>query len=196
MTPEERLEILLAEIEKEFKGKVVIEEKSEKWYWRVLGFLHKYVLTFGKNDKFMETVTTVMGPRIGLPGPVKSYRAEQLYEKLMHERVHHRQMARWSKNLWVGAFFHMLMYAFVFFPLGLAYMRAEYEKEAYAETIRAWIQLYGYQEVVGVNAEAYKNFVVGVFSSSTYWWMWPFRKSNSKWYDETVRRIAKEEGVL
>lgn len=195
MNAKQRVKVLLKEIDEEFSGKVVLEVKSTKWYWRVLGFLH-YLVTFGNKD-FMTRITTVMGPKIGLPQDPEDMLSTELYELLLHERAHLRQMRRLSRNMWVGAFLHMLLYAFVFFPIGLAYFRAKYEKEGYKETIRAWIHLYGPEEVTELSKSLiYKNFIVKQFTSSVYLYMWPFKKRISRWYDKTLEDVMREEGVF
>ena len=188
MTPKERLDGLLKEIDEEFGGQVKIEVKENQWYWKFLGFLHN-ILMLGKST-FMTTMTTVAGPRIGVrPGMHDA----DLYITLLHERAHLRQSAAICKNLWVGAFFHGLLYLLVL-PVVFT-LRAKYEKEGYAETIRGWIQIDGYLYVKN-NHEALRRLVVGHFLTAKYGWMCPFEKKMNKWYDETVERVAREEGVL
>ena len=101
---------------------------------------------------------------------------------LRHERVHMRQ-----KNKYGMALFTFL---YVLFPLpgGLAYFRTKFEREAYAETIRATVELVPDGKYM-VRSSSYKAFLTSEFSSSAYFWMWPFKASNSAWYDSVVAAL-------
>ena len=82
------------------------------------------------------------------------------------------------------------LYLVPFFPLGLAYGRARLEWEAYEETLRATAEHYG---IVAVKSAALRDGIVTRFTGPDYGWMWPFRRSVERWYDDAVRRI--EEGA-
>jgi hypothetical protein len=64
------------------------------------------------------------------------------------------------------------------------------EMGGYAQSIRAIIQLRG------VNAaRANKERIVSQFTSVNYLFMWPFKDYMNSWFDDTVERIAAEEGL-
>jgi hypothetical protein len=71
-------------------------------------------------------------------------------------------------------------------PLGLAWFRARFEWEGYAETIRAVAELDGRARV---EAPAFRAGIVGQFTSGAYGWMWPFRRTVEGWYDGVLRTL-------
>lgn len=187
ITPTERYNILLKSL---LDDGVVLEPKASKWYWKALaGIL--LVLSFG-NIKFMDTSTTTIGNRIGTPSSWETSDAATKYRILMHEVVHIRQYKRYGfNNPWIGIIPVGLAYLFLPFPVGIAYCRARLEKEGYDESIRAIIRLSG----VGA-ALQYKTFYVSQFTSAQYLWMWPFKNQVDRWFDESLTRIAAEEGII
>ena len=64
--------------------------------------------------------------------------------------------------------------------MGLAWFRAYFEKEAYAETIRAAAEVWGPDFPA---ADAYRRYIISQFTSASYGWMWPFERSLNRWYD-------------
>lgn len=186
MTYTERYNMLLEKLS--FEG-VVIEPKDGKLYWRILSAI-LFIVSFG-NIKFMETVTTTIGKRIGTPSDWDNYPADVKYEILLHEYTHVCQFTRWGfGNAWLGIIPIGIAYIFLPFPIGLAYFRAELEKEAYTESIRALIQCHGREAAI-----AHRKFFIDQFTTASYLWMWPFPKAISSWFDSTVARVAREEGV-
>lgn len=184
MTAEERLAMLLNDLNKEG---VVLENKYDKWYWKALAGILT-VISFGKID-FMHGTTTTIGNRIGLPGDWITWQPAQKYEALLHESKHFSQYKKFGfGNAWVGIFPVGFAYLFLPFPVGIAYCRAIIEREAYAESLRAIIQLDGADE-----ARMTKSFFVSQYTSANYLWMWPFKSQVEKWFDDDVVRIIAEE---
>ena len=99
---------------------------------------------------------------------------------LRHERVHMRQRRKYTMPLF------SFLYLFFPLPIGLAYFRAKFEWEAYEETMRA---VYEYCGPDFLKREAFKENVISHFTTAQYAWMWPFRSTVEKWYDEAVRKI-------
>jgi hypothetical protein len=170
---------LIAEIQAEFPDfKIVPKEQSvlmrgiDKFLWLV---------TAGKMSTFMTTFTTTIGRTIYTPTKWESWKNRQRIAILRHERVHLRQGKKY------GAFLFGFLYLFVPLPIGLAWFRAKFEKEAYEESIRSAIELYG---VAAVNNRAYRESIVQNFVGPSYAWMWPFRGSVERWYDEAVKRFT------
>jgi len=102
---------------------------------------------------------------------------------LRHERVHLRQRQRYGFALFA------FLYLVPFLPLGLAYGRARLEWEAYRETLRATAELDG---IEAVRRGPLREEIVRRFVSADYGWMWPFRKSIGKWFDDAVSELAGE----
>ncbi|MGM3253346.1 hypothetical protein ACS22W_26300, partial [Escherichia coli] len=73
-----------------------------------------------------------------------------------------------------------LLYLLVPLPLGLAWFRMRWEREAYAESVRAAWELLG---PAYVRRPDYRAHLVRVFCSGAYGWMWPFPTSIERWFD-------------
>lgn len=187
MTSTERYNMLLKDL---LDDGVVIETKASKWYWRALAGL-LFVVSFGK-IRFMETSVTTIGNRIGTPSDWESWADFTKYEVLLHEAVHIRQYKRYGfGKVWLGIIPVGFAYLFLPFPVGIAYCRARLEWEGYEASIRAILQVGGLTAALES-----KYFIVSQFTSANYLYMWPFKSQVEKWFDEAVRRIAIEEGVI
>lgn len=186
MDPTERYTRLLLAARKEYD--LSIERKENHWYWRFLGKLMT-IITFGRVD-FMNDFFTTIGNRIGVAPSWDMLSTAERYEVLLHEVEHMKQYKRAGLgNIWVGLVIAGFAYLFLPFPIGLAWCRAKMEMGGYAQSIRAYIQLYGVPAAL-----LEKQRIVNQFTSVNYLFMWPFRGYMERWYDETVKRIAKEEG--
>ena len=73
-----------------------------------------------------------------------------------HERVHLRQFARHGRLLM------SILYVLLPLPMGLAYCRARFEREAYEETIRAAFEVYG---LAHVEDPSFRSHIVSQSSS-------------------------------
>jgi hypothetical protein len=101
---------------------------------------------------------------------------------LRHEAVHLRQFRKLTLPVMA------VLYLLVPLPLGFAYFRARLEREAYAESIRAAAELWG---ISAVRAPQYRAHVIEQFVGPAYGWMWPFRTSVERWYDEVLATIPQ-----
>jgi hypothetical protein len=108
------------------------------------------------------------------------------YVTLRHERIHLEQFRRYSTPV-MG-----LLYLLVPLPMGLAYFRAQFEKEAYAETIRAAAELFGRDYV---ERASYRDAILGQFTGPSYGWMWPFRRNLERWYDSVLASLSSREAT-
>jgi len=171
-----RYETLLAEIREEFpRFRLIPKTQSplQKIIHRAL-----QVLTFGQMRTFMTDYHTTLGYRIYVADQAWECKSdESRYVTLCHERVHMRQFRRFT---WPGM---TLLYLLFPLPMGLAYFRARFEMEAYAESIRAAAQVWGMQHV---RDDTYKRYILRQFTSASYGWMWPFRKSLERWYERAL----------
>lgn len=181
---DERLAMLINDLEKEG---VVIEPKTSKWYWKALAGILT-ALSFGNVD-FSHGVTTTIGNRIGTPSDWDTWPAASKYEALLHEATHVNQYKKFGfGNAWIGIWPVGFAYLFLPFPVGIAYCRAIIERQAYAQSLRAIVQLRGVDEAV-----AAKSFFVKQFTDINYFWMWPFKSQVEKWMDDDLARIIAEE---
>jgi len=97
---------------------------------------------------------------------------------MMHERIHMRQRNRY------GGFLFSFLYLFFPFPIFFAYYRMKFEKEAYEETMYAVVLVYDNDAAEMLRAS--RDHIVSHFTSATYFWMWPFKKSIERWYDASM----------
>lgn len=170
--------LLLYELKQEFPSFRLVP-KRESWFMRVLYVLLN-IITLGNNKKFMTNFATTIGTTVYTPDTWDHWDGEDKLSLLTHERVHMQQAQRYT---FIGFAF---LYLLVFFPVGLAYYRCKFEQEAYAATMAADADTYGFQILL---REDYKEHIAAYFVSGTYGWMWPFRGQIEAWYDETRRKI-------
>ncbi|HWM87335.1 MAG TPA: hypothetical protein VNO33_15895 [Kofleriaceae bacterium] len=175
----DRLAALLAEMSIEFPGFRVIP-KSTSRSQRVLHWL-LVAFTLGQNRSYLDGYHTTIGRRVYVTGNWEATSRDHRYLVLRHERVHLRQFQRYTL---VGMAF---LYLMVPLPLGLAYFRARFEREAYAETIRGSAELYG---PAHVRERGFREHILEQFTGPSYGWMWPFRGSLERWYDGVLAGLG------
>ncbi|MBE8182529.1 MAG: hypothetical protein HAW61_03270 [Candidatus Portiera sp.] len=135
----------------------------------------------GNKGKFMSIYATTIGNKIYMPkGWWDIVDEQQRLILLRHELIHVKQMAKYS----VPIFF--FLYIFVPFPIGIGYFRAKFEKEGYAETLKAQYEYWGESSITSIEC---REWIIEQFVGSAYGWMWPFKKSMHKWYDKTIQEI-------
>jgi hypothetical protein len=133
------------------------------------------------NRAYLDGYHTAIGRRIYVTGDWEQTSRDHRYLVLLHERVHLRQFRRYTL---IGM---ALLYLLVPLPLGLAYFRARFEREAYAETIRGSAALYGAAHVCEAR---FRDHILDQFTGPAYGWMWPFRRSLERWYDRVLAGVA------
>ena len=171
---------LITDIKQEFP-KFRIVEKVDNPFQKLIGKL-LYLITFGKMDDYLEGYFTTLGQRIYVPPSWHKRSPEDRYIVMCHERVHMRQFRKFT---WPGM---TLLYLLVPLPMGLAYFRARFEREAYAETIRATAEVY---DIDYVQKEWFRGHIIRQFTSASYGWMWPFSAAMQRWYDEQVEKAKQ-----
>lgn len=140
------------------------------------------LLTFGKSSVFLLSMTTTIGYTIYTPAIWQGLPYSAKIRTLRHERVHMRQRRRLSAPLF------WFLYLFFPVPCFFAYCRYRFEQEAYKETLVALYETHGTSELLHRERRAS---IVSNFTSSNYFWAWPFRKSVERWYDKTVAQIIR-----
>lgn len=150
--------------------KVSITSKGDSWFMRALARLMPF------NKTFMTNFVTTIGNHIWVPDDWELTPAFVRACVLRHEMVHLRQQRRY------GMVLYTFLYLFFPLPFVVAWGRAFLEREAYAETIRARAEYFGEKDV-----RAAKDYVLHHFTSGEYGWMWPFRRSLERWYDDVVK---------
>ncbi len=172
----------IEEIKREFP-RFRIVEKTKSRLNRVIDVCLKFITFYGQSG-YMTEYHTVLGYTLYVPGDWEQISDIDRVITLRHERVHLRQRRRYTM---LGM---ALLYLLPFFPLGLAYGRARIEWEAYCETLRAVREFRGPQ---ALRSPALRSRIVKQFTSPAYGWMWPFRKTVERWYDQAVQRLTKDD---
>ncbi len=175
---EERYQALVEEIRAEFPGFRIVK-KPESRFQRLIAALLR-VVTFGAQTAYLDRYQTTIGETVYVTADWDERPAAERYVTLRHERIHLRQFARYGL---VGM---ALLYLLVPLPLGLAWFRARFEWEAYAESIRAEAEVHGRAAAADPR---FRERIVAQFTSGAYGWMWPFRRAVESWYDAALRTL-------
>lgn len=176
-----RTEPLLNAIRAEFPD-FTIREKRTSLLQRGI-HVALLVLTLGGQRTYLTRYHTVLGSTLWVPDAWHEMSDTERYILLRHERVHLRQRARMG-DAWMA-----LVYAFPFFPIGLAYGRARIEWEAYVETLRATAEVHGLDAAARLRPS-----LIARFTGPDYGWMWPFPRTIGAWFDEAMRDLRAELG--
>ncbi len=144
--------------------------------------IHKFlvVVTFGKMTSYLDSYQTTIGKTVYVTADWDQTDPDSRYCTLRHEAIHLRQFRRFTLPGMA------LLYVFVPLPLGLAWCRAYFEKEAYAESIRAASEVYGRHYP---RSTSYRAHIIEQFVGPSYGWMWPFRRSMERWYDRVLATV-------
>jgi hypothetical protein len=140
-----------------------------------------YGITLGRMRTYLGSYHTTIGRTVYVTADWDDRSDIDRYVTMRHEAVHLRQFRRWTLPGMA------LLYVFLPLPLGLAYFRARFEQEAYAETIRATAEVYGLDRV---KERGFRDYVIRQFTGPSYGWMWPFRRSLERWYEGVVTSLS------
>jgi hypothetical protein len=183
VSPEELYRVLLAECEAEFAG-FALRKKDESRLQRAIDRALK-ILTLGGQRHYLDQYQTTIGRTVWVTSDWDTRPAAERYSTLRHERIHLRQFQRLGLPLMAVLYLGVL-------PVGLAWFRARFEKEAYEESLRAWAEMYGPEHVRRADVRAE---VVSRFTGPAYGWMWPFRRSIEAWYDRAAKAAVGPRAV-
>ena len=178
MSSEDRYRLLVEEIAAEFPGFAILDKRASLLQRSIDVVLR--CITFGGQSGYLTRYVTTIGQRVYVPGDWLTRDPDDRWLTLRHERVHLRQFRRWTLPL-MG-----LAYLLFPLPLGLAWARMVWEREAYEETIRAAAGLYGTAHVCNA---AFRGWIVEQFTGPAYGWMWPFRSAVERWYDGVLASL-------
>jgi hypothetical protein len=137
-------------------------------------------VTFGRMRSYLDSYQTTIGKTVYVTSDWDDWPADRRYVTLRHEAIHLRQFRRYTLPVMA------LLYVLLPLPLGLAWFRARFEQEAYAETIRAAAEVWGPEHP---RRPDYRKYVVDQFVGPSYGWMWPFRRSVERWYDQVLASV-------
>lgn len=145
------------------------------------------VVTFGKMTTFMSGYVTTMGTTVYVPSDWEERNSTSKAVTMRHELVHLAQEKR------LGTLLYRLSYVFWVLPCVFSIGRRNLEREAYEETLRAYTEYFGRSVV---KSSLLRKHIIEQFTSASYCWMWPWKRSNDAWYDSVVDKIEKELDFL
>ncbi len=182
MDPEERYRAYVAELERDYRMRIV--RKPDSWLHRAIHHALK-VVTLGGMRSYLDGYQTTIGRTLYVTGDWDQRDPCERYCTLRHEAVHLRQFRQWTVP---GMAICYLLFPL---PLGVAYFRARFEMAAYEESIRAAAEVFG---PAYPRQDWYRDHVIAQFTGPSYGWMWPFRAALERWYDGVLATLPAEEG--
>lgn len=172
MSESDRLDKLLDAARAEFPRLRIVPKPASRFQRAIHRAL--VIISFGQMRDYLDGYHTTVGQRIYVTGNWERMSRDRKYLVLRHELVHVRQFRRYTLPLMA------VLYLLLPLPIGLAWFRARFEMQAYAESIRGAAELYGIDHV---KAGAFREDIVGQFTGPAYGFMWPFRRAVERWYD-------------
>ena len=138
-------------------------------------------LAFGRMRSYLDSFQTTIGGTIYVTSDWDDWDPDQRYVTLRHEAVHLRQFRKYTLPGMA------VLYVLLPLPMGLAWFRAHFEKEAYAESVRAAAEVWGPSHP---RSASYRAYIIGQFTGAAYGWMWPFRAGLGRWYDRVLATVG------
>lgn len=169
---------LVDELRTEIPGFRIVRKDQSGLHRAIHRFL--VVVTFGKMTSYLDSYQTTIGKTVYVTADWDATDPDSRYVTLRHEAIHLRQFRRFTLPGMA------LLYVLLPLPLGLAWFRAYFEKEAYAESIRAAAEVWGRDYP---RRTPYRQHIVEQFVGPSYGWMWPFRQSIERWYDRVLASV-------
>lgn len=170
-----RYDELVRALEAEIPGFRIVRKDDSRFQRVIHGAL--CVLTFGRMRAYLAQYQTTIGRTVYVTPDWDDRDPLERYVTLRHEAVHLRQFRRWTLPGMA------LLYLLIPLPMGLAWFRAWFEREAYAETIRAAAEVWGSETP---RRPEFRDRILRQFTGPSYGWMWPFRRSLERWYDAVL----------
>jgi hypothetical protein len=173
-----RYDALVAALRVEIPGFRVVRKDRSRLHRAIHYAL--CVVTFGRMRSYLESYQTTIGRTVYVTSDWDDWDDDRRYVTLRHEAVHLRQFRTYTLPGMA------LLYVMLPLPMGLAYFRARFEMEAYAESIRAAAEVWGADHP---RADAYRRHIIDQFTGPSYGWMWPFRAGLERWYDRVLATL-------
>jgi hypothetical protein len=175
----ERYDTLVAALQQEVPGFRIVR-KDRSALHRTIHYALA-IVTLGRMRTYLHDFHTTIGKTVYVTPDWDTWDSDRRYVTLRHEAVHLRQFRRWTLPIMT------VMYVLLPLPMGLAYFRARFEREAYAESIRAAAEVWGPDYP---RRQEYRSHVIDQFMGPSYGWMWPFRASLERWYDRILATLG------
>jgi hypothetical protein len=178
VSPEDRYQRLVEELTREFPRMRIVKKRDSRLHRGIHHALR--AVTLGGMRTYLDSYQTTIGQTIYVTADWDDRDPRERYCTLRHEAVHLRQFRRFTLPGMA------ILYLILPLPLGVAYFRARFEMEAYAESIRAAAEVFGAHHP---RSPHYRAGVIGQFLGPAYGWMWPFRAALDRWYDGVLASL-------
>jgi len=137
-------------------------------------------ITFGRMRSYLDSYQTTIGRTVYVTSDWDATDPDERYVTLRHEAIHLRQFRRFTLPGMA------VLYVLLPLPIGLAWFRAQFEKAAYAESIRSAAEVWG---PAHPRRPSYRKHIIDQFVGPSYGWMWPFRGHLERWYDRVLATV-------
>ena len=176
-----RYDRLVADLRAEFPKFRIVRKDRSRLHRAIHWFL--YGVTFGRMRSYLDSFQTTIGATVYVTPDWDDWDPDRRYVTLRHEAIHLRQFRKFTLPGMA------LLYVLLPLPLGLAWFRAYFEKQAYAESIRAAAEVWGSAYPKQAH---YRSYILDQFVGPSYGWMWPFRGGLERWYDQVLASLAEQ----
>lgn len=150
------------------------------WCWRALDRLVR-IASLGRNKTFLTDYFTTIGPWIGVPAQWELIAPAHRVAVLEHELVHVRQCKRFGLGSAIlGLPLFGLLYLLAPLPIGLAWFRWRFEREAYVVGIRVKLETHPHERAHLINNATFQ------LTGGAYAWTWPFPASVRRYFEANV----------
>lgn len=173
-----RYDALVAALRVEFPKFRIVRKDQSRFHRAIHHAL--VVVTFGRMRSYLDSFQTTIGRTVYVTSDWDDWDPDHRYVTLRHEAVHLRQFRKFTLPVMA------VLYVLLPLPMGLAWFRAYFEKEAYAESVRAAAEVWGPSHP---RSDEYRAYIIGQFTSASYGWMWPFRSGLERWYDRVLATV-------
>lgn len=175
-----RYDQLVEDLRVEIPGFRVVRKDRSRLHRAIHHFLR--AVTFGQMTSYLDSFQTTIGRTVYVTADWDDWDTDRRYVTLRHEAVHLRQFRKFTLPGMA------LLYVLLPLPMGLAWFRAYFEKEAYAESIRAAAEVWGPDYPA---SDHYREYIIGQFTGASYGWMWPFPRSLTRWYERVLATLPR-----
>jgi len=155
---------------------VTSKDRSLTWLWK---FIHwfLYIVTFGKQDQFLNSYTTTLGRTIYYP---YGWRIEDTTDEscitLAHEADHIKLNYQCGfGNIYLGTVIMGLLYLLFPLPIGFAWFRYYAERRAYKISY-ATAKKYGLKTDI--------SWYIQQLTGPSYLWTWVLKKQVREWFEK------------
>ena len=131
----DRYQVLVQELRIQYPGFSVMQKRDSRLHRAIHRAL--VVLTFGQMRSYLDSFQTTIGKTVYVTPDWEERDADERYVTLRHEAVHLKQFKTFTLPGMA------VLYVLLPLPMGLAWGRAYFEKQAYAESIRAAAEVWG-----------------------------------------------------